>query len=194
MLPPDPRDRFAATYARVHGPFTRYCAARCLGADAGTLDDVVQAAVLGALERQATVPEADLMRDDRLLAYLIGTARRQLRDRLRHGSVRERYARERRRVLGDRLPADPDAAVELALVLEAIDRLPDADRDVLLLRGVSDLSLREIARQQGCSEAAAKVRLHRARKRLQRALASDHAGAPVDVAAALSLLAALLAV
>ena len=46
MLTPAVRRRLAAGYAAVHAPFTRYCAARCLGADAGTLDDVVQEAVL----------------------------------------------------------------------------------------------------------------------------------------------------
>ena len=188
MSAPSPHSRFAAEYAAVHLPFTRYCAARCLGADAGTLDDVVQDAVLAALERFERVPEMTS-----LLAYLVGIANRQLHDRLRHRDVRERYRAERRRTLAERLPADPDAAVELALVLEAVDRLPERDRDVLLLRGVSDLSLREVAEQLDCTEAAAKVRLHRARRRLRTELRTEATYAGVDLAAALALLTTILA-
>ena len=43
-------------------------------------------------------------------------------------------------------------------------RCPVAHRDALVLRYYQNLSLEEIAETLGCSLAAAKVRLHRARK------------------------------
>jgi len=46
----------------------------------------------------------------------------------------------------------------------------EADREVLLLVGWEQLSLRDAAAAFGCSETTFRVRLHRARKRLRRLL------------------------
>jgi RNA polymerase sigma-70 factor (ECF subfamily) len=53
----------------------------------------------------------------------------------------------------------------------ALRRLPAADRSVLALAYVQDLSLADIARVEACSESAVKARLHRARQRLRQAWA-----------------------
>ncbi len=52
-------------------------------------------------------------------------------------------------------------------VRACIDRLPEAHRTVLLLRDIEDLDTAEAARALGTSEAAVKVRLHRARQALR---------------------------
>lgn len=52
----------------------------------------------------------------------------------------------------------------------ALDRLPVAQRQVVVLKDVYGWSHAEIARSMGISETAAKVRLHRARARLARDL------------------------
>lgn len=52
-------------------------------------------------------------------------------------------------------------------VREAIDRLPDTYRNVLLLRDIEGLDTAESAKVLGISENATKVRLHRARQALQ---------------------------
>lgn len=54
-----------------------------------------------------------------------------------------------------------------APVLKALTALPPAARDVVLLRDVEGLSTRETAVVLGISEAAVKVRLHRAHARLR---------------------------
>jgi RNA polymerase sigma-70 factor (ECF subfamily) len=59
----------------------------------------------------------------------------------------------------------------------ALAALPLADREVLYLRYLEDLSQTEVARRLGIPEGTAKVRLHRARKRLQMELTRGHAGA-----------------
>jgi len=56
----------------------------------------------------------------------------------------------------------------------ALERLLPADRSVLAASYVEDLSLAEIAQVECCSTGAAKVRLHRARKRLRKALEDDN--------------------
>jgi RNA polymerase sigma-70 factor, ECF subfamily len=52
-------------------------------------------------------------------------------------------------------------------VLEAVDALPPAAREIVLLRDVQGLSTKETAVMLGISESAVKVRLHRAHARLR---------------------------
>lgn len=57
------------------------------------------------------------------------------------------------------------------LVRSAIECLPEIYRNVILLRDIEEMDGRETAAALGISEGAVKVRLHRARAMLQRALA-----------------------
>jgi RNA polymerase sigma-70 factor (ECF subfamily) len=54
---------------------------------------------------------------------------------------------------------------------EAIERLPAASRAVLVLRTMKELSTAETARRLGLTKESVRVRLHRARRALRRALA-----------------------
>jgi RNA polymerase sigma-70 factor (ECF subfamily) len=66
---------------------------------------------------------------------------------------------------------DPALAADGSLlrlrVQAAIDELPSRLRAVVVLRDIYDLNHAEIADELGISESAAKVRLHRARRRLR---------------------------
>ena len=57
-----------------------------------------------------------------------------------------------------------------AEVRAAIERLPASYRNVLLLRDIEGLSMTEVAQMLEVSENNAKVRLHRARQALKKAL------------------------
>jgi RNA polymerase sigma-70 factor (ECF subfamily) len=74
--------------------------------------------------------------------------------------------------LADRREAnDPEFALQNGAVgarlRRALDNLPERLRNVVVLRDVHGMSHREIAEELDISEAAAKVRLHRARARLR---------------------------
>jgi RNA polymerase sigma-70 factor, ECF subfamily len=56
------------------------------------------------------------------------------------------------------------------LLEQAIARLPESYRSVLLLRDVEEISGEEVARMLNLSEATVKVRLHRARRTLRRTI------------------------
>ena len=58
------------------------------------------------------------------------------------------------------------------LVRQAIDRLPDRYRTILMLRDIEELSTAEAAGILGLSENAVKIRLHRARQALRTILGS----------------------
>ena len=74
----------------------------------------------------------------------------------------------------ERPEADPSASADAGLLRDritlALSHLPPRLRAVVVLRDVYDLPHDEIAAELGITEAAAKVRLHRARKQLRQRL------------------------
>ena len=75
-------------------------------------------------------------------------------------------------------PADPDRAIDERIVLgemnacirEVIDSLPDTYRAALILHDLEGLTAEQTAEISECSAATAKIRIHRARRRLKQAL------------------------
>ncbi|MGB6687657.1 MAG: sigma-70 family RNA polymerase sigma factor [Terracidiphilus sp.] len=58
-----------------------------------------------------------------------------------------------------------------AILRQAVEGLPEIYRNVMLLRDIEEMDVRETAEALGITEGAVKVRLHRARALLQRTLA-----------------------
>jgi RNA polymerase sigma-70 factor (ECF subfamily) len=69
------------------------------------------------------------------------------------------------------------ARVEVGVLERALAALPDMYREAVLLRDVYGLSIEEIAGQLKISETAAKVRVHRGRKKLREKMWPDEPGA-----------------
>lgn len=107
----------------------------------------------------------DQIRVGTVKAYLLMIARNLYRD----GQRRDWRARELEPGLLDPAP-DPEKAAgdrdALRRVLEALAQLPEADRAALLLSAQEGLTSEEIAATLGLSVAAVKVKIHRARLRL----------------------------
>ncbi len=82
-------------------------------------------------------------------------------------------------VADTRIDHDPEMRMagedERARVASALALLPWRLRQVIVLRDIYDMPHGWIAAELGISEAAAKVRLHRARRRLRELLVSDRA-------------------
>lgn len=72
---------------------------------------------------------------------------------------------------GFELPAyareSPDKQAEYAFVLQAIEKLKDEERDLLFLRCVEGMPVKEIASIYGVNENNASVRIHRALQKLK---------------------------
>jgi RNA polymerase sigma-70 factor (ECF subfamily) len=66
-----------------------------------------------------------------------------------------------------RIDARIDAAAQSRRLYEAMDRLPDAERAVLELVAIDELSVAEAAAAAGVRSGTARVRLHRARRKLR---------------------------
>jgi RNA polymerase sigma-70 factor (ECF subfamily) len=73
---------------------------------------------------------------------------------------------------GARTPDPTNGVAERDLAVRALGELRAADRELLMLLAWEGLELREAAKVLGCTTATARVRLHRARRRLERLL--DH--------------------
>ncbi|RCG23485.1 sigma-70 family RNA polymerase sigma factor [Sphaerisporangium album] len=128
-------------------------------------DEVVSETFAIAWRRFGDVP-------DPALPWLLVVARNVLRDNIR--------AEIRRESLADELRAwtEEDHAEQVAerlVVLKALASLAPAERELLILVAWQGLSPRDAARVVGCSPAAFRVRLHRARKRLAGAMKSASA-------------------
>jgi RNA polymerase sigma-70 factor, ECF subfamily len=84
---------------------------------------------------------------------------------------------EEETIVDSRADHDPEQRMagedERARVAAALAVLPWRLRQVIVLRDIYDLPHGTIAKELGISEAAAKVRLHRARRRLRELLAAD---------------------
>jgi RNA polymerase sigma-70 factor (ECF subfamily) len=122
----------------------------------------------------------------RVWAYVVSRAGRQVADEV----VSETFAIAWRRLDDVPEPALPwrawaegdvaDQVTERMGVLRALAALGEDDREILVLVAWHDLSPKEAAKVIGCSSAAFRVRLHRARKRLKQAMedVADPAHAP----------------
>jgi RNA polymerase sigma factor (sigma-70 family) len=103
------------------------------------------------------------------LPWLLGIARNVLRASLE----RRRVETEARRRLGLEyrdVTVEPDAGWLIdgeGEIEAALTRLPAAERDAIALRVVESLSYRDVASRLDCSEAAARVRVHRGLTRLR---------------------------
>ncbi len=92
----------------------------------------------------------------------------------RRGRLRYEALDDETPIADERFEVDPEAmagaSLERSRVNAAVMALPPRLRAVVVLRDVYDLPHEAIATELGISETAAKVRLHRARKRLREAL------------------------
>jgi RNA polymerase sigma factor (sigma-70 family) len=127
----------------------------------------------------AVIDSADTYRPEsgRQIAWLFGVARNVVAGERRR-NARELRARRRLPAAGElvegddlaRLHARIDAEAAARKLYRAMDRLSPRERAVLELVALDGLEVGEAARALGIRPAAARVRLHRARRHLQREL------------------------
>jgi RNA polymerase sigma factor (sigma-70 family) len=162
------RRRFEQVYAEHRTALLGYVLRRTgSGEDAA---DIIAETFLTAWRRLDDIPGGEYER-----AWLYGVARRVLGNHHR--------GERRRALLGERLRTELTAATRVREpdsfepgrgdAVAAFGALHDADREVLALAGWEGLDAGQIAVVLGCSRNAARIRLHRARRRLAVAL-HDH--------------------
>ncbi len=160
------RERFEALYAAHRAHVLRYVLRRTDGAaDAA---DVVAETFLVVWRRLDDAPVDDVH------LWMYGVARRVLANHRRGERRRTQLADQLRSDLAGRQAASAGEE-EFAELAAAFRSLPDVDREVLALEAWEQLDVGEIAAVLGCSRNAARIRLHRARRRLRAAIAASKA-------------------
>lgn len=155
--------RFSCLYRDHEREILRYALRR--SADPQDAADVVAETFLVAWRRLGELPV-----DGEARLWLYATARWVLANHQRGIKRRTRLAERLRDELRRQLPAQPASDRP---VLDALAAMADADRELLMLVGMEELSPSEAARVLGISTMAARTRLHRARRRLRARLAEE---------------------
>ena len=153
----DTREQFEEMYRRCEEAVLAYALRRAPGEVAR---DAAAEAFVAAWRRFHELPADPL-------PWLIGATRKALANQRRASARQSRVA--------ERLAQQPDPtvdadAVDDLTVRRAFRRLTTSDRETLTLIAWDGLTPSQAARSLGCSPVAFRVRLHRARRRLERAL------------------------
>ncbi|MFI6483692.1 RNA polymerase sigma factor [Nonomuraea sp. NPDC050663] len=158
----DDRSRFESVYRRTYEQILGYAVRRCSSPEDAA--DVVAETYVIAWRRIDELPEGEAGK-----LWLYGVARRVLANHRR--SERRRLTRHAELTTEiEHLYTAPPQHGEQAGVDEAMDMLSDGDRELLALALWEGLDPGEIATVLDCSRNAARIRLHRARKRFAKAL------------------------
>ena len=154
----EPQVVFERLYRDFGPDVLAYCRRRVAS---DVADDVTAETFLVVWRRLADVPRSPR-------GWLLGIARLTLANQRR--SVRRRaalIARVSWEGSAEGISPDPRP------VIEALSRLSDLDQEALLLSAWDGLNSTEAAQVLGCTPAAFRLRLHRARRRFERVLATE---------------------
>lgn len=159
-------ERFEAVYRRLYAPLCGYVLRRVSSPDEAAA--AVAETFMTLWRRLDDAPTGDAIRP-----WTYGIARRvianHLRGERRRSALTERLANDLASVSeGSSDPAD--AVAVRSQLREALAGLSEGDREVLRLTAWEGLTTDELAVALGVRSAAARLRLHRARRRLQSAL------------------------
>lgn len=166
----DKRERFMRLYAPLRPRLARFAAA--MTNDREEARDLVAETTLVAYERFD-----ELRNTQAFLSWLFTIASRLYRKRSVRGGRFGIYDEEQARQIPDNGSA-PDTSADVALLYTALGRLPEEQREAVILFEIADLPLKEIAAVQGTTLSGVKSRVTRGRRRLAELLgATDDAQA-----------------
>jgi RNA polymerase sigma-70 factor (ECF subfamily) len=157
--------RFARLYRENSRDILAYAVRRTENSEDAS--DVVAETFLVAWRRGKDVPAGDEAR-----LWLFGVARRVLSNQQRGERRRTRLAGRLQTELSVALDSVPEPEAE-SEVMRALDQLQPNDREVLLLAGWEELEIAQIAQVIGVTAVAARSRLHRARRRLEKVMTDE---------------------
>jgi RNA polymerase sigma-70 factor (ECF subfamily) len=157
------QQRFLEYFEPIRPRLARYCRAICRDRETGI--DLLSETILIACEHFHLIAG-----DDKSFSgYLFTTATR-LNKRWRWRNKRKAtYDHELASQIHDSNPA-PDSGADIALLYEALAKLPNAQREAVIMFEISGLSLEEIRQIQGGSLSGVKSRIARGREKLSKML------------------------
>jgi RNA polymerase sigma factor (sigma-70 family) len=163
---------FRILYDRTRVQLIAYALRRTRNAEDAA--DVVAEVFLIAWKRFESVPE-----DEKSLLWLYVTARRVMANRVRRTETRSKVM-GRLRFEFTAYGADGHSHEAMLVARDLLNQLSDGDREILMLAGWEGLGSTELAAVLGCSVTAARIRLHRARSHLRKAVAELEGDATIS--------------
>lgn len=146
-------------YKACHEPFMRYCSA--LAYSKMDAEDLVQDVLLSAYQNFDRIEKKS-----ELLHYLIRSARNRAvsiwRKRRKEVDLVDAFTQ---RLSSKGVSAD--MLIDIKLLYSALDELPSAQRDAVILFEISGFSMKEIAEIQMSTEGAVKTLVSRGRSKLK---------------------------
>lgn len=159
------RPRFEAVFDVHHADVLAFARRRVEG---DTAEDVVSETFAVVWRKRDTIPDAPLPWIYAIARRVVANQRRSAKRRIR---LLNRLSSEPGDGAGDRDPAEVVALRER--VAAAFSSLSESEREILMLVAWDGVDAKAAARILGCSAAAFRVRLHRARRALERGLEGD---------------------
>lgn len=156
----DPKQvAFLKAYQVCHEPFLRYCSAMAHGKM--DTEDLVQDVLLSAYRHFDKIEKKG-----QLLHYLLRSARNRSISKWR----KQKYKAELVEQYSERLKSQEVSAemlLDIQLLYRMLDKLPEKQKDAIILFEISGFSMKEIAVIQGSTAGAVKTKISRGRKRLK---------------------------
>lgn len=152
------KDEFLAAYKDVHAPLMRFCMVK----SRGIMDakDLANDVLLVGLENYSNLTEKKA-----LLSYLFTTANRiclnKLRRRKFEGTFNEKAVNKL-----EEDSSDASEKVDVSFLYEALEQLPELQKEAVILFEISDLPIKEIMTIQNSGESAVKQRIKRGKEKL----------------------------
>lgn len=159
------QSQFLSLYEPVHESFARFCHAKAYGLMEA--EDLISESVLCALESFKK-----LKNDDAFLSFLFSTATNILNKKNRRLKFKAEYHDADAFVLKDE-GIDAETRLDVAILYDALNELPSAQKEALILFEISGFSIKEVAAIQNAKLSAVKQRLKRGREALANILKSD---------------------
>ena len=149
--------KFLSLYEPVHAKFERFCRARaCRQME---FRDLMNDTLLIAFQKFETINS-----EKAFLSFLIGISIRLMANHSRKKSAIIYTSEESM----NNIPCESrtDAQAEIYLLHQAIAKLPESQKESIILYEITGFSIKEIAAMHRVSESAVKKRLERGRKKL----------------------------
>lgn len=146
-------------YVPCHEAFTRYCNALAYGKM--EVEDLIQDVLLSAFEHFENIRQKD-----QLLPYLLRAARYRSINRWRRSKFEPELLAKQHEGL-EASPSQAERALDTQLLYQALDRLPDLQKDAIILYEINGFSMKEIAEIHNSTEGAVKTKICRGRQKLR---------------------------
>lgn len=159
------KQTFLALYEPIHESFSRFCHAKAYGVMEA--EDLISDSILMALEHLDK-----LKNEEAFLSFMFSIAKNIVGKKYRRQKFRGLFNEEAVNKIEDE-HLDAETRLDIEVLYNALNQLPEKQKEALVLFEISGFSIKEIASIQKSGASAVKQRLKRGREKLAILFKSD---------------------